>query len=413
MSTGGYVGAFVGGVIGGVVGWFAGGPVGAIYGAGVGAGLGAGIGMVIDPMQMDAANPGGPNLGDLDISGPEEGAPMADLLGCSKITANILWYGGSRAKEIKSKSSGGGGKGGGGGSSGSTVTGYEYYISMAMGICQGPIDTLYAVYADNEPVWGGEVDLSALNSITIDLYDYGSCTIYTGRSNEALTLPSALTDKMVAMGANINYIPPYKNLCWAFMNDICVGNYNRAPSFRFVVGKRPEIAAVGPGRKLGYEYNAAHAVYYILNTLRGLPADYLHAESFQRASMTLASENRGVSILFDNAVAALTYIEGINSHVDSFLRYETDGKFHYYTYRKLLDTTVLDTITEDIMTDDLQLTRSGWLETVNETKVQFPERVWQGTCAGDAPVVTLVEAVKPEHYDWNIWSNPEAEDYLD
>jgi hypothetical protein len=409
MSTGGYIGAGIGAVIGGTMGFITGGPVGAIYWGGVGAGIGAGLGMIVDPMAMDTADPGGPNMGDLDISGPEEGAPIADLLGCTKITANLLWYGDSRSEEIESESSSGG-KGGGGSSSG-TVVGYKYYLSMAMGICQGPIDTLYAVYADNEPVWGGEVDLSALNSITISLYDYGNCTIYTGRNNQSLTPPASLISRMVAMGANANYIPMYKNLCWAYMDDICVGTYNRAPSFRFVVGKRPEITAVGAGRKLGYDYNASHAVYYILNTMAGLPAAYFDSTSFGRTAMILAAENRGISILFDNAVAALTYIEGINSHVDSFLRYETDGKFHFYAYRKLADTTVLDTITEEYMTDDLQLTRRDWSTTINEMKVQFPERVWQGTCVGETPVVTVTESVEPTDDSWTIWDNPEVEDY--
>lgn len=324
---------------------------------------------------------GVPQTSEMQISGPEEGTPIYDFLGSTKITGGILWYGGSRTVEVKEEQKGGKGGGGGGGEKKQTTTGYKYYLSVAMAICQGPIDELYTIFKDDKTAWSGNagVNVSALNYLTLalDLGDgeTGSCTVYTGRNNPAL--PTNMQNLMVASGISADKLPHLKGIAWVYFDDIYIGTYNRAPSFRFVLGKYPKIAALGALERINYDYNPVYAIYYILTTMAGLPATYFHTASFQTAAAAIYAESLGVSVLFDTINKAMTYIEGMSSHIDSVLRFSSDGLFHYELYRKLADTSTLPVVDETMMIEDLQLSRKSWIDTVSEVKCQFAERVWR------------------------------------
>ena len=109
MTTGqivlGLVGAVVGYMTGGA-GWYL---VGAVM---MGAAAGVAAGSVIDPATSDMPTPGSPEMQELDIPSIEEGVPINDVLGTTRLSGQIFWYGQNKTKEIKQES-GGGGKGGG------------------------------------------------------------------------------------------------------------------------------------------------------------------------------------------------------------------------------------------------------------------------------------------------------------
>lgn len=263
------------GLLGGVVGFFVGGPTGAF----VGFGLGLGLGTIIDPTNSDTHSVGEP-MQDLEMMTNIEGLPLPDLLGTSKMTGNLLYYGGNKRNEItEEQETGGGGSGGSDGDKEEVVTGYKYYLSWAMGFCMGPVDNLYTVWADDKIVWSGNAprseaingeiviglgsgDRGDLPSESHDEYGilqpgyYGEFVgdnaadegfmglmyFYFGTDDQ--TPNDELGDLMLEEGAieSLDYHIPYRRQCYAFLYKNYVGGYNRCPTIKVVVRKAPECS---------------------------------------------------------------------------------------------------------------------------------------------------------------------------
>ena len=361
MSIGGLIGA----VVGGVIGYIIGGPYGALYGIS----LGFSLGMYVDPITPDIPSVGGPDQG-VQVMSSEIGTPIADLAGTAKIAGHLLCYGGERADPVYGEA--GGGKGGGGGSD-PQITGYKYYMSWAVGILAGEADTLYAIYKNDDVVWEGELDCPASGGEeTIVLTEMGSATFYFGTDDHALNAKvGALIDDPAL---NI----PYRNLCWCFFDDCFIGNYNRAPTMKFVVSKIPEYSFSDKHEIQVYDCNPAHIQWFILHDLIGLSESWLHSADFATAALTLWSESRGLSVLFDRQQSALSYLESVNAHVDNILRYGIDGKFHPKLIRDDYEVGDLPIIDEDVMLEEPTFNRKSWIDTLNEMKVQYSEIIGAG-----------------------------------
>lgn len=371
-------GSVIGAVVGAVVGWFIGGPVGALYGAGLGFGLGA----MVDPMTPDIPSPGTPLPAGAEIMASTVGGPLPDLVGTAKITGHLLCFGKERVVTIEAKQLDTGK--GGGGSSDNRIIGYDYHMSWAVGIVTGPVDTLYAIYKGDELVWEGvldcPIDPDSHGQETVVLSDMGSSE---GVPYRAKVVGSATfyfgTDTQVA-NSDVGEIigdetlnSPYRNFCWCFFDDCCIGDFNRCPNMKFVVRKAPDIAFSEGNVIQMYDYNPAHAIWYIFHNLAGLPEEWLHTADFTAVASTLSSENRGISCLFLNQQNTLNYLGSINNHIDGIIRYDSDGKFHPKLIRDDYVVEDLPLIDENVMLDDPTLNRKSWTDTINEIKVQYTE----------------------------------------
>jgi len=362
MSTG----AIIGGVVGAVIGFFIGGPIGAVWGAAIG----AGIGMGVEAMTADVPSHGEPELGELSVNMAKEGALIPDILGSPKLNANILWSYGNRVEEVTEKQEGG--KGGGGGQE--VVTGYKYFLTWIVGICVGPVDKLYTIYKNDEVVWHGSLPCPGSGGKeTITLEGMGSADFYFGTNDHSLNsyIGSRLDDPTL----NI----PYRNMCWMLLKDCYIGDYNRAPSMHFVVHKTPDIVALTTADKdvETYDYNAANAIYYILNTLANLPSTWLHAGSFNESGATLKAEGRGLTIQFNRQAMAQSYIETILQHIGAILRYSGDSKLHLKLWRDTESLSSLPIIDEDSLLEAPTIDRKSWIDTLNEVRVQHTNRFFR------------------------------------
>lgn len=304
------LGSLIGIATGAVLGFF-------IPGVGIfmGAALGLGLGMMLDPITPDVNAPS-PLQGELQITTSSVGTLISDLLGTAKFTGNLFWYGLERSEEQTEEV---GGKGGGE----TVVTGYKYYMSWAMGLCLGEIDTLYTVYnGEDEVVWEGVLHRpESGGEETITLTDMGSAVLYFGTDDQVANtkLGAALEDPTLN--------PPYRGLCWVFFDDCYIGSYHRMPTMKFVMRKSPVCTFDSDdnfGQIATYDYNPMHAIWYILHDMTDLPEGWLHDADFLSVAETLYNETRGISILFDRSQPAMSYIEAINSHIDGILRYGTD-----------------------------------------------------------------------------------------
>lgn len=383
MSTG----MWFGGVVGGVVGLMIGGPVGAYYGATIGMGIGA----LIDPIQPDISSPGQPELGNLNISTANEGIPIKDMLGTVKISqGNIIWYCCERVVQVTEEVEGG--KGGGG--SQQVTTGYKYYASWALGLCMGEVDTLCTIYNGDDVVWYGELNRPVSGGEeTITLTGMGSATFYFGTDDQAAnaTIGSNIADPTLNT--------PYRHLCWVFFNDCYIGPTERIPTMKFVLRKTPTFAFNANKIIQTYDYNPAHAQYYILNDMLEISTDYLNATAFSSVADTLYSENLGISMLFNSQNAAITYIESVLAHTDSIIRWGNDGKFHPKLIRADEDEGNLLSFDENDLLDDLEIERRSWYDTLNEVKVQYTEMI--GRELDPPPCEDIYKVMtSPNGFDW-------------
>ncbi len=344
MSTGGIIGTIAGGALGFVIG----GPVGVV----VGAGLGLGAGMVIDPIEPDIAKP---EPAQLSVPTAVEGAPIPDVLGISQLSGNFIWYCCPKSKAIKEE----GGKGGGG----DVVVGYKYYLSFAIGLCRGPVDTLYCIYDGDELLWEGPLSLSdATNGqVTISIENRGVINFYFGTQNQT---PNSF------MGEKTGYFIPYNGLCYAVFEDFMIGQYNRVGNLQFVIKKRPEYSFSTLKNIGDYNYNPAHAIYHLLVTDAGLPPDKIDEQSFADAANTLSQENLGISILMKEEKPLIRYIETICQHIRACLYVNAEGKIAIRLYRKDVPVEDMVVISEDDILEEIGLERQNMIEAKNEVQIQ-------------------------------------------
>lgn len=365
MSLGGGIGAVIGGVLGYVLAPYTFGTS-AVMGAYMGTSLGFTVGMMIDPLAADIKPPGASDQ--LQLPSNTIGTVIYDLLGTGKVSGGqLLFYGKEFTVEQTEKT---GGKGGGG----EQVTGYKYYCTWAIGMCKGPVDCLYTIFADDKLVWQGELNRS--NGSEVILLqglekDMGPMRFHFGTDDDELVAQD-LADIGEILG-DVALVSPYRGLCWAFFSGCCMGDYNRMPTMSFVFRKSPVLSFNANNAIMVYDYNPIHAIWYVLCEMLGLSTDWLHSGDFSTVANQLYNDGLGISILFSQQQDALSWLESINTHVDMLLRYGSDGKFHPKLIRDDYNSATLPLIDEHMLQEEPEFTRGSWIETINEIKVQYSE----------------------------------------
>lgn len=344
MSTGG----IIGGVLGGVAGFIFGGPLGALYGAG----MGMAVGTFIDPMVPDIPAIGVPST-DKQVMTSTIGIPIPDVVGTSKIVGQLLCYGNERAvlDAVANK--------------------HKYYMSWVIGICSGPIHTLYSIYKEEELAWEGELTIADTTNgqVTIPIDGMGTCEFYFGTSDHVQN------SDIGALLAHEDLNTPYKNLCYVFFNDCYIGGLNRAPTMKFMFSKFPTTSLGSGGIIQTYDYNPIHAMWYMLHNLIGIPEEWLNSTKFSSVSSVLAAETRGVSVLLDKQQEAKVYLESLNNHTDTILIYGSDGKLFPKVIRKNYEESTLPLVDENVMLESPTFNRRSWNDVVNEVQVQYTKIV--------------------------------------
>jgi hypothetical protein len=208
-------------VVGGVTGFVLGGPSGAILGANLGSMAASTFFPKTQRVQLPTQE--GPRLADLRAQTSTYGNMIPKVYGTMRLAGNAIWA--TDIKEVKSEktttqTSSGGGKGGGGGkttTSQTTVT-YEYFCTLAIAICEGPIDEVIRVWADSKVLT--EDVLSAAQ----------------GKYNVHLGDEEQLVDDIMAKYLTAGTIPAYRGMAYVVIEDFPLAEYgNRIPNFTFEV----------------------------------------------------------------------------------------------------------------------------------------------------------------------------------
>jgi hypothetical protein len=202
-------GSAIGGSIGGtVLGMSA-----ATFGQAVGAVAGSVIDQTILGTGSRAVEAG--RARSLHLQTSTEGTPIPVVFGRMRIAGQIIWS--SRFKEhVRTRTEGGKATGG------QKVREYSYTISLAVGLCEGPIERVGRIWADGK--------LLATEGLEIRVY----------RGDE-----SQLPDPKIEAVEGAGNVPAYRGLAYVVFEGLPLGDFgNRIPQLNFEVFRSPE-ALVG------------------------------------------------------------------------------------------------------------------------------------------------------------------------
>lgn len=118
--------------------------VGAAVAGPVGQLAGAVAGRMLDDALIGALTPAreGPRIDGLRLTSAAEGAGLAFAIGRNRVAGQVIWASQFRERRLEQ----GGGKGG------PARRDYTYSLSFAVALCEGPIDGVGRIWADNQPM---------------------------------------------------------------------------------------------------------------------------------------------------------------------------------------------------------------------------------------------------------------------
>jgi hypothetical protein len=185
------------------------GGLGGAIGGGFGRIVGGALGGAIDRGLVSSLEPTrqrGPRLETLKVQSSADGAPMSCVFGRARVTGQVIWA----ARFLERRNESRGGKGG------SRTAEYDYSLSFAVAICEGPIDGVGRVWADGQPL-----DLSGV-----------TMRVHRGASDQ---MPDPLIEAVEGAA------PAYRGTAYAVFEDLPLTRFgNRPPQLGFEVFRRPQ-----------------------------------------------------------------------------------------------------------------------------------------------------------------------------
>lgn len=196
---------------------------------GVGGFIGNVVGSFIDSalFSKDTRLPDqiGPRLDNLKIQSSAYGKTIPQVFGYMRLGGNIIWA--TDMKEVENRETttqSGGGKGGGGGSQSQTSVTYTYFATLAIAICDGPVDEITGVWADSK-----KLDARTLEEST------GKYEVHLGANDQDV---SSVMESYLGVGST----PAYRGTTYVVIEDFPLADYgNRIPNFTFEVRKKVQF----------------------------------------------------------------------------------------------------------------------------------------------------------------------------
>lgn len=282
-------------------------PTGAflgLTGAAIGGAIGGSIGGILDQTFLfplfNNQKVSGPRLDDFQIQTNSEGSPINFVVGDGARVAGTLIYAGPLVERRKRKR-----VGGIGGIGGSKVTSYSYSITIAIGVCEGPISSIQTIWADGKVVYdNGVFDARYLD---LDIYNGTQTTVDTDL--EAL--------------AGAGEMQAHIGIAYVKIKSLQLADFgNRIPNFTFLVKQTvtPTLASavltiVG---RLGvippaFDYSALSALDLVKGYLLSGPQNTIQAlEPLLLAFAIEARERAGTLHFFPRRSSGSTNVEYID-----------------------------------------------------------------------------------------------------
>ncbi|SFG18483.1 Putative phage tail protein [Palleronia marisminoris] len=204
------------GAAGGAVGTSLGGGILGLSSAAVGRAAGGMAGRLIDAqLSQKILGAGGRivehgRIDRLRLTSAGEGAPIPQVFGRMRIAGHVIWA----SKFVERVSETAGGAGGKGARTAATADRtYSYEISLAIGLCEGPIAGIGRVWADGRELVRESLDLR----------------VYAGHADQ-------LSDPAIEAVEGAGAAPAYRGLAYVVIENLALGTFgNRVPQFSFEV----------------------------------------------------------------------------------------------------------------------------------------------------------------------------------
>lgn len=135
------------------------GAVGSLLGGPIGGAIGSALGSLIDQAIINKATRKKPSLIDLQVQSATYGLIKPRPYGRARLSGSLI----ASTKLTPELHKGGktGGKGGSSAGKGSAQPYYTYSATFAVGICEGPINNIWRIFADSKVIWDMDPNSSA------------------------------------------------------------------------------------------------------------------------------------------------------------------------------------------------------------------------------------------------------------
>ena len=160
----------------------------------------------------------GAKLADTGVQVSTYGSMIPITYGRMRLAGNVIWAEDIRVERVETTTEQSvGGKGGGANVSQNSIS-YNYYATLAIGICEGVVDGVLRVWADSKPI-GDDV----LN-VSDDKYN-----VYYGDETQT-------ADPIMESFLGNGNVPAYRGLAYVVIKDFPLAEYgNRIPNFTFEI----------------------------------------------------------------------------------------------------------------------------------------------------------------------------------
>lgn len=371
-------------------------------------------------------------LSDVKYPTAAAGAPVALILGTARLKGpNTIFLGDFEAKPL-TKTSGGGLFGG----AKTTITGYDYYVGLDLGLCVGEGVTMLSIWFGKELLWTGNGTPIPGGAVYTDSHidginqdnSYSDTPVYvpgvnsnvgpgaigptipiksdpvTGAGNRFLIDQRWLLGGPAKQGGYSGYVTFYSGYANQqqdpYLQNVCDPN---VPSYsgishlifeHFNWAQSPTLPEINVELQLitnglalpngtnvtanGWDLNPMEAIYQILTGNQycmNLSPSLLNLPAFRACAAVLAPENLGVSVVIDSANAARDVLQEILRAAGAILYQDSStGTITPVLIRANYNTATLPILDETIVTSMRNYTIQTWAQTFNQMRVTFNDR---------------------------------------
>lgn len=189
-------------------------------GAALGMLVGSGVGGLLDSKIFSPkhkVNVSNKQISSIPIQNSAYGIAINKLYGEARLSGNVIWADSIKEHAHHHSSNVRGGKMGG--KTKVTSTSYTYSVSLAVAICEGPIDAILNVWADSKLLTGGNYNIR----------------IYNGSEDQ-------IPDSLIEAKMGHSRTPAYRGIAYVVIEDFPLNDYgNRIPNFSFQVRRQPKV----------------------------------------------------------------------------------------------------------------------------------------------------------------------------
>jgi len=275
-----------------------------------------------------------------------------------------------------------------------TIVGYEYYMGVQFGLCQGPGSVIKRVWVADDLVWTG----NAGHGDPIDVTDrdlFGGNE--TGKNGgvefhlevfggTATQTPSDYISQFQKEGGKTpayrgtTYVCPRLGTIDAYGDLIdggpmYVGNSVSIKHWYFEVERIPNGLGLGTPTINSSDANPMNVAYEIMTNTEwglGFPAATIDVPSFTAAATTLATEGNGFSFILDTPQEVSEILDLLQEQIDGM--FFVDPLTNTWKCNLARGDYDIDTVPQVLVSNMHELksfSRTSWEDTTNQIKVEF------------------------------------------